>query len=733
MFSTRSSARLLVMSLGCLVASCGDPPHPPGDGGMPDGSTPVIVGTGTAGDPIVLQERVRVPSPVATQAGQIVWYRVDLVGDGPFVLLTENVPYSISLDIRAAPDWLSPSLGDCDGGPGAVVCSLALAPGRYYVSGTYVPILASTPYHLTYFELDPEGTTSAPVVLEPNAPARWSAVTSDAPSYYEFVASVSGAYKVRLDTAGGYTAATQIDVFANADFTSTPIESCFYTSSNDGCALSGLLAGTYGIRASPASAGSYSLLQARVVFGLGRGAPGDYVAISGGTHQGGVDSWSQSYYSFTTGSGPAGSYVFTFASPSEGHHVRLYAADSSSAYALGECQKQSAPCEIGGLDSNATYYLIVYGSYGIDETFTLTYAKGSFEGSENQPAALALGTPHDVPMGTAVYSHFRFTTTSSGPYEIEVAPLAPGSTYMPFFSIFEDEALTIYAGNCNAIPCVSDSLDANREYYFELASSSSTILRVTVSRAAAGEGSVAEPVPLALGDAHTTLFSGTNGSYYSYATGASPPARIAILARTSLGGYWPTSISPMPTYDCQDPVCIYSGLLPNTTYRFSYDYFSDDIAGVVRIIDMSGAPTCDAHASTCLDFEAGAPVTTEPAYSVDNWSLASGTAANGTQSFLCGNQVNNNEETCFTYAAPGVTSTVLFNLREVTDVASGLRVVTQDGAYESYVDAPLVNGQWRRGLVFAPPLANRSWTFCYRKNGTGGGLDTAWIDDIQFE
>mgnify|MGYP000862509449 CR=1 FL=1 len=148
---------------------------------------------------------------------------------------------------------------------------------------------------------------------------------------------------------------------------------------------------------------------------------------------------------------------------------------------------------------------------------------------------------------------------------------------------------------------------------------------------------------------------------------------------------------------------------------------------------MSGAPACDANASTCLDFESGAPVTTQPAFSVDNWTLASGTAAHGTGSFLCGNQANNNEETCFTYAAAGVTSTVIFNVREVTDTASNLRIYANDGAFESYVDAPLVNGQWRRGLVFAPPLLNRSWTFCYRKNGTGGGLDTAWVDDIQFE
>ena len=165
---------------------------------------------------------------------------------------------------------------------------------------------------------------------------------------------------------------------------------------------------------------------------------------------------------------------------------------------------------------------------------------GTNEGSASSPTELTVGTAKSGSVGRSGYSYYKFTTTSgAGSYKLAMSSLSIIDSYSSSSSVYT----YIYSNSgytsssiWDTESCLTDcimyfdykNLDNNTSYYLRMRGYGAVTYSLTVSKAGS-EGSIADPVELTLGTAHSgtidNVKDGDDGwddgySYYKFTTSA---------------------------------------------------------------------------------------------------------------------------------------------------------------------------------------------------------------------
>jgi hypothetical protein len=263
-------------------------------------------------------------------------------------------------------------------------------------------------------------------------------------------------------------------------------------------------------------------------------------------HQGSVDGISpRSYYHFRTNE--AGGYAIRLTNTHSNFGFNLYTSQFAS---LVDDNGYDSTVRTPNGDKTCVYNLAADTDYAIDVTdwdfvadsYTITVNGLRSEGSPGAPVPIADGTGHAGMVDAASFSYYSFTPSSSGAYTLAIT----GTNYSGF-PLFNTTTLQIdtYAGadfstgllrSCTpaygAIYCTVNGLTQGVPVYIKISeidsSPSDTIFTITPTKGI-GEGSVANPVVLAVGsphaggvDAGSNLFyqgcTNPSYSYYSFNT-----------------------------------------------------------------------------------------------------------------------------------------------------------------------------------------------------------------------
>jgi hypothetical protein len=171
---------------------------------------------------------------------------------------------------------------------------------------------------------------------------------------------------------------------------------------------------------------------------------------------------------------------------------------------------------------------------------TISVTRSMQEGDVDEPVALALNTPHTFRAGPTASaqntSYYRFTTAAAGTYALDAACYCDAFLYSdPSFSTH------IASVEYSSTGLLAPYLAPNSNYYLKIVNRSSGALSAigliadpaTISADSSAEGSVSNPVPLALGSIRQAKVGGKPyncDSYYKFTTGAGKDYRIRLSA-----------------------------------------------------------------------------------------------------------------------------------------------------------------------------------------------------------
>lgn len=344
-------------------------------------------------------------------------------------------------------------------------------------------------------------------------------------------------------------------------------------------------------------------------------------------HQGSVDgnypSAYRSYYHFRTNE--AGGYAIRLTNTHSNFGFNLY---TSGFVALISDNGYNSNERTPNGDKTCVYNLAADTDYAIDVTdwdftsdtvtYTITINNVKSEGSPGAPIPIADGASHAGMVDAASSSYYSFTPTSSGTYTLAIT-----DTDYSGYPLFNTTTLQIdtYANadfstgllrTCTpaygAIYCTVNGLTQGVPVYIKISekdsSPSDTIFTITPTKGI-GEGSVANPVALAVGtphaggvDAGSNLFyqgcTNPSYSYYSFNTAAgaggytvttdnAEPVRIQLFQ--SFSGASLASCD----YSSQVKPCMFSNIDLDSNYYLRVTNCNDAIVNYNILVKKEGS------------------------------------------------------------------------------------------------------------------------------------------------
>ena len=229
-----------------------------------------------------------------------------------------------------------------------------------------------------------------------------------------------------------------------------------------------------------------------------------------------------------------------------------------------------------------------------EDELTTSSSTNISEGSVNTPISLEVGTPYSGSVDSWDYSYYKFTTSNSGNYKLEMSNLSieTGGSYYISAHIYEDSSFSnrITYDSCES-NCIFnfdyDNLDQNKTYYLRMYSWDDSYYKLNLSKGGS-EGSINYPVTLNLGQSESGTVEGRGyygQSYYKFTTKSSDNITINMTNSTSLDAtlYSDDAYSTNFTYcdasnnlKCEITNSYYRTIVANTTYYFKI-YFPSTI------------------------------------------------------------------------------------------------------------------------------------------------------------
>lgn len=373
---------------------------------------------------------------------------------------------------------------------------------------------------------DSEGSVSSPIAVAIDSPRPNSKVAAatglTAPSYYKFTTGSAGTYVIGLTNTHQYVS---WDLYSDPSF-STQIMDCdnnFF--SGDEVGLVGLQAGTtYYLKVSNFvgfSADSYTLTVNRLQSEGTTVTPVDLtVAVS---HSGSIAANGKSYYRFKTTK--AGAFTLSYTNVknefSGSIGIKVYQSADFTGLLASSNPLYIMNCTANGLQPDTYYYVEVSqgGNSGI--LYDLRVSEGISEGSITSPVVLSVGTARNGGVDDSGSSYYSFTTTTAGAYILTVAPAAAVEVSVYSSSDFSTGFVKKYTVSSSQAATIS-GLDAAKRYYIKVVNQTSSDVTYTITvSSGVTEGSVVNPVPLAVGLSHSATVDPSGTAYYYFKTSTS--------------------------------------------------------------------------------------------------------------------------------------------------------------------------------------------------------------------
>lgn len=318
-------------------------------------------------------------------------------------------------------------------------------------------------------------------------------------------------------------------------------------------------------------------------------------------HQGSVNgdppSMYTSYYSFTANE--SGGYAIRLTNTHSNFGFQLYTGQFATSVSNNGCDPSEATPNgdktcVYNLAAGTDYSISVIDWDLVDDSYTITVNNVKSEGSPGVPLPIADGASHAGMVDASSSSYYSFIPSSSGAYTLAITnPNYSG------FPIFNTTTLQIdtYAGadfstgllrTCSpaygAIYCTVNGLTQGVPVYIKISeidsSPSDTIFTITPTKGI-GEGSVANPVALAVGTPHAGGVDAGSNPYYQGCTNPSY-SYYSFNTAAGSGGYTVTTDNILPVNmelfrsfgsarlafcdpDLDSP-CMFSNIDPDSTY-----------------------------------------------------------------------------------------------------------------------------------------------------------------------
>lgn len=412
------------------------------------------------------------------------YYSFVAVRDGSYTVSLTNTHTDLEWALFSNPTYTSYLVFACDTtyNAGNETCSTPnLVSGTtYYLRVESTDVYDDT-YTITVDNGASEGSTPNPVQLtvgEGYAGSVAGSPLSYGYSYYRFTTDSSSTSSYKIDLSGA-TGSLGISVFSDPLF-SNEVKNCY---GNYPCTISALFPNTsYYLKLTnwEYSSSTYTIT---VTLGTSEGAPNSPVTLTlGQSRSSTVDTSSESYYAFTTGSF-SGAYAINLTNTQTNLSWSLYENTGFTVYSMGSgCNNvQTAGagdevCMTNNLDPNTTYYLKVSNAESAASTFTVVAAAGDgSEGSINYP--VVVGTSYEGAITSHGQSYYQFTTGSKAvAYLISLTNMQTGLKYRLFRNPdFTNEIIMgclfptgIADDICSTTQTYDGVLNANTTYYLRV-------------------------------------------------------------------------------------------------------------------------------------------------------------------------------------------------------------------------------------------------------------------------
>ena len=417
-------------------------------------------------------------------------------------------------------------LAACGGGGGPASSPNPLDPGN-----VLIPAIPSA--------ADSEGSVSSPIVVAIDSPRPNSKVAAatglTAPSYYTFTTGLAGTYVVGLTNTRQYVS---WDLYSDPFF-STQITDCDNNFlSGDEVGLVALQAGTtYYLKVSNFvgfSADSYTLAVSRLQSEGTTVTPVDLtVAVS---HSGSIAANGKSYYRFKTTK--TGAFTLSYTNVKNEFTgsigIKVYQNADFTGLLASSSPQYIMDCTANGLQPDTYYYVEVSQGANSGILYDLKVSEGISEGSITSPVVLPVGTARNGGVDGSGSSYYSFTTTTAGAYILTAAPASTVEVSVYSSSDFSTALVKNYTVSSSQAATIS-GLDAAKQYYIKIARQTSpdTTYSITVSSGVT-EGSVVNPVPLAVGLSRTATVDSYGTAYYYFKTNTSGTYTVNLSSSQSM-------------------------------------------------------------------------------------------------------------------------------------------------------------------------------------------------------
>lgn len=286
-------------------------------------------------------------------------------------------------------------------------------------------------------------------------------------------------------------------------------------------------------------------------------------------------SFSPSYFTFTTGT--EGGYIVSLSNYTGDLSWDVY-QDAAFTNSVGSCDNfwdnLPANCSVS-LNAAQTYYLKISNVVSFaGNSFTVAVSEMANEGTSTQPITLPLATLHTGTVNAGGKSYYKFQTNVAGAYTVSYANgKIPGDDMSASVGIKIFSGADFAAGlqasapeNYYARNCTANALAAGTWYYVEVAQSGSYDTRYDIQvNPGISEGTVANPVVLPMGQAHSGGVDEDGFSYYNFIQPTTGSSILTLSAAVSSKLYADSAFTT-ELKNCGGTSCTLSSLTGGSPY-----------------------------------------------------------------------------------------------------------------------------------------------------------------------
>lgn len=286
-------------------------------------------------------------------------------------------------------------------------------------------------------------------------------------------------------------------------------------------------------------------------------------------------SFSPSYFTFTTGT--EGGYIVSLSNYTGDLSWDVY-QDSAFTNSVASCDNfwdnLPANCSIA-LNAAQTYYLKVTNVVSFaGNSYTVAVSEMANEGTSTQPVILPLATSHTGTVNAGGKSYYKFQTNVTGAHTVSIA-----NGKIPGDDMYDSVGIKIFSGadfasglqevapeNSYASNCTANALAAGTWYYVEVSQTGSYDVRYDIQvNPGISEGTVANPVVLPMGQAHSGGVDEDGFSYYKFIQPTTGSSILTLSAAVSSKLYADSTFTT-ELKNCGGTSCTLSNLTGESPY-----------------------------------------------------------------------------------------------------------------------------------------------------------------------